>query len=317
MPEQTIRNPDQLTGDSVDHHQERRNVYAELKAGMEQAKQDMEREKPLSLNEIITKPESRRYEPDEKYTFLVHAPLDIPKRVSQLGLGEFVTDGNPLNTSLIDQTHQWTFEGMSGLIIQPPSSSEDVLGAWAYDSGLNDTDRQTDQPIASQVLAETKTDNYNQVNIKSGKIAGVYIRIKEDGTELDTADRNQQLREFATQNNLPITEIVVQPQIFQDSAPEIHQPNPDLTTVEFSAQGHKFRLDALGAHKPLEGADAFDGYYLRAREIDEYGCAGGDVVDKASLAIIAAQLRSVLQSQMTESARKAVEALARQYLIGN
>lgn len=312
MSEQSIQDSTE-TGDSTYHHNERRNLYAELKSGMENGRADMEKEKKESYSEYMTKPESRRYEPTEYFAFMVHAPLDIRDRVNQLGLGEFTMTDRPLNTSLIDQAHLWTFEGMSGLIIEPPSENEAVLGAWSYDSGLNDMDRQAVIPSPRRVLEETRTDNYNQVNVEKGKIAGVYIRIKEDGTELGNTERNQQLREFALQNGLPAAEIVVLQQMFNDSEPEIHEPNTDLTSVEFTVQGHKFRLDALVAHKELKGATATDGYYIRAREIDGYGVAGGDVTDSASLAIIADQLKVALQSQMSEAARKAVMALAREY----
>lgn len=44
MSEQPITNPAE-TGDSTQHHQERRNVYAELKAGMEKGRADMEQQK--------------------------------------------------------------------------------------------------------------------------------------------------------------------------------------------------------------------------------------------------------------------------------
>lgn len=285
----------------------KKTIYDELKAGMERARQP--------LKEMVTKPQSRRYEPDEEYAFLVHAPLDIDSRTSQLGLGEFTLTDRPLNTSLIDQGHTWTFEGMSGLIIQPPSSQADVLGAWSYDSGLNDMEREEDQPSPRVLLSETSKDNYNQVNILSGRIEGVYIRVAEDGSELGDQQRNAQLREFARQRGLPVAEIVVTPQIFEDSVPEIHKPTEDLTTIEFSINGNKFRIDALDADpsRPLPGDSPVDGYYFRAREIDAYGQAGGDVVDPSSLSLIVDQLRGLLNQELDEFTKDAISKLIKRY----
>ena len=282
-------------------------IYDELKEGMEKAK------RPLS--KIVTKPESRRYGPGEEYIFLVHAPLDIDSRTSQLGLGEFTQTDRPLNTSLIDQDHNWTFEGMSGLIIQPPSSHEDVLGAWAYDSGLNDMVGEKGQPSPQVLLRETRKDNYNQVNIKTGRIEGVFIRVTENGSELGSQQRNTQLREFARENGLPVSEIVVEPQIFEDSAPEIHKPTEDLTTVEFCKNGKKFRIDALLADpgRPLPGDSPVDGYYFRAREIDAYGQASGDVIDPKSLSLIADQVRGLLAQDLEESTKVALSKLIIRY----
>ena len=285
----------------------RKTIYDELKEGMEKARR--------SLSEVATKPESRRYGPDEEYIFLVHAPLDIESRTAQLGLEEFSQADRPLNTSLIDQEHNWTFEGMSGLIIQPPSTQEDILGAWSYDSGLNDMVREEDQPNPHTLLTETRKDNYNQVNIRAGKVEGVYIRVKEDGSELGDQQRNAQLREFARQHGLPVAEIVVVPQTFEDSVPHIHKPTEDLTTVEFSKNGKKFRVDALLADPSRQrpGDIAVEGYYFRAREIDAYGQAGGDVLNPGSLRLITEQLSVLLTGDLDESTVEVIEKIIRRY----
>ncbi len=269
----------------------------------------------VELSEIVTKPESRRYQPDDEFTFLVHAPLDIRARTEALGLEEFSLTERPLNTTLIDQEHTWTFEGMSGLIIEPPSSQEEALGAWSYDSGLNDMVREETQPDPRTLLKETQPDNYNQVNITSGRVTGVYIRIREDGSDIGNPARAAQLREFAQQNGLPIAEIVVKPQEFTDKPPEIVKPTEDLTTIEFTANGRKFRVDALQADpaRPLPGDEPYEGYFLRARSIDQYGEAGGDVSDPESIKTIIDQLQPLLETDLEPSTRKAVETMLHRY----
>ncbi len=309
MSEQPTTNSTE-TGDSTDHHQERRNVYAELKAGMEKGKAEMEEQKPL--NEIVNKPESRRYEPSENFRFLVHAPLDIPSRTAQLGTSEFSQANRPLNTTLIDQDHTWTFEGLSGLIIEPPQAV-DVVGSWSYDSGYNDMARNDQQLSPAKLLEETAQDNYNQVNVVKGRVIGVYLRIKSDGSPLDSTQRVEQLISFARQHNLPVAEIVVEPQGFANEAPTIHKPTPELTTIEFNAGGKKYRIDALQANpnRPLPGDIPKDGYYFRAREIDGYGVAGGDVTDKDSLQVIVAQL-SLIKTE-DPNIQQAITAMIRRY----
>ena len=291
----------------------------DLKAMVEEQKPDNKAEitemsKP-TMSEIVSKPESRRYMPDEEFIFLVHAPLDIQDRTAALGTEEFTLTERPLNTTLIDQDHTWTFEGMSGLIIEPPESDSEVLGAWSYDSGLNDMVREENQPDALKVLEETRPDNYNQVNIRTGRVVGVYIRVREDGSEIGDAQRSKQLREFATVHNLPIAEIVVEPQIFEDEAVHIHTPTEDLTSVEFVVDGKKYRIDALVADpdRPLAGDSVFEGHYVRARSIDEYGEAGGDIRDSESLQSIVSQLQPLLETSTDQSTRSAVEAMIKRY----
>lgn len=268
-----------------------------------------------TMSEIVSKPESRRYMPDEEFTFLVHAPLDIQDRTTTLGLSEFTLAERPLNTTLIDQDHTWTFEGMSGLIIEPPESDEEVLGAWSYDSGLNDMVREENQPDAAKVLEETRADNYNQVNIRTGRVTGVYIRVREDGSEIGDTQRSKQLREFAAIHNLPVAEIVVVPQNFAETAAEIHKPTEDLTSVEFSIGGNKYRVDALRADpdRPLAGDTVFEGHYVRARSIDQYGEASGDVVDSESLQSVVDGLKPLLETDLDQNTRTTVEAMIKRY----
>ena len=291
----------------------------DLKAMVEEQKptnkaEITEMSKP-TMSEIVSKPESRRYMPDEEFRFLVHAPLDIHARTEALGLEEFSLTERPLNTTLIDQDHTWTFEGMSGLIIEPPESDEEVLGAWSYDSGLNDMVREENQPDALRVLEETRPDNYNQVNIRTGRVTGVYIRVREDGSEIGDAQRSKQLREFAAIHNLPVAEIVVKPQIFAETAAEVHKPTEDLTSVEFSIGGKKYRVDALVADpdRPLAGDTAFEGHYIRARSIDQYGEASGDVVDSESLQSVVDGLKPLLETDLDQNTRTTVEVMIKRY----
>lgn len=291
----------------------------DLKAMVEEQKSKNEGEKKEipkpTISEIVSKPESRRYMPDEEFKFLVHAPLDIQDRTTALGTEEFTLTERPLNTTLIDQEHTWTFEGMSGLIIEPPESDDEVLGAWSYDSGLNDMVREENQPDGLKVLEETRSDNYNQVNVSAGRVVGVYIRVREDGSEIGDTQRSKQLREFAAVHNLPVAEIVVEPQIFEDEATQIHKPTEDLTSVEFVVDGKKYRIDALVADpdRPLAGDTVFEGHYIRARSIDQYGEASGDIRDSNSLQSIVDQLHPLLETDLDQNTRTTVEAMIKRY----
>lgn len=291
----------------------------DLKAMVEEQKSKNEGEKKEipkpTISEIVSKPESRRYMPDEEFKFLVHAPLDIQDRTTALGTEEFTLTERPLNTTLIDQEHTWTFEGMSGLIIEPPESDDEVLGAWSYDSGLNDMVREENQPDGLKVLEETRSDNYNQVNVSAGRVVGVYIRVREDGSEIGDTQRSKQLREFAAVHNLPVAEIVVEPQIFEDEATQIHKPTEDLTSVEFVVDGKKYRIDALVADpdRPLAGDTVFEGHYIRARSIDQYGEASGDIRDSDSLQSIVDQLHPLLETDLDQNTRTTVEAMIKRY----
>lgn len=265
-----------------------------------------------NYKETVTKPESRRYGPDEEFVFMVHCPLDIQYRVAALGTEEFTLDDRPLNNSLIDSEHTFTFEGMSGLIIEPPSE-EDILGAWSYDSGVNDLQSEPEVTGPKEVLEATRPDDYNQVNIRRGRVIGVFIRIREDGSEIGDTARNAELRKLAEQSGLPLAEIVVRPTRYPDEPPSVLSPQQGLTTIEFSLGGKKYRLDELLAdpYRPVPGATTVEGYYLRVREVDEYGASGGDVVDSEAISLVLNQLSGIKRDSLRPDQIKALDVHVR------
>lgn len=278
-------------------------IYDELRFARER------QETTDSYREKVTQPESKRYEPEEEFAFMVHCPLDVDSRTEELGTDEFEMQEKPLNTSVVDTSHTWTFEGMSGLIIEPPVDEADVLGTWSYDSGLNDLEADSELTDVDTLLEKTGTDSYNQVNVRKGRVVGVFIRIKEDGQPIDGETRAIKLREFAQKNGLPVAEIVIKPVNHPDQKPEMISPTDDLTTVEFSIGGSKYRLEELLAdpQRPLPGAEPFEGYYLRARKIDGYGAAGGDVRDKETLSLILQQISSIDRASLDDRQSKALD----------
>jgi hypothetical protein len=215
----------------------------------------------------------------------------------------------PLNTSVIATWHTSTFEGMSGLIIEPPVDEADVLGTWSYDSGLNDLEAESELTDVVTLLEETGTDSYNQVNIRKGRVEGVFIRVKKDGQPIDGEARAIKLREFAQKEGLPVAEIVIEPVNYPDQKPAMISPTDDLTSIEFSIGGSKYRLDELLAdpQRPLPVDEPFEGYYLRARKIDEYGAAGGDVKDLETLSLILQQISSIDRASLDDSQSKALD----------
>lgn len=315
----SLETPAEIKGDTGPNNTEEKptkngTLYDELKQIAEDnKKEEREMETEPSYAEAITKPESRRYGPEDEFIFMVHCPLDIQSRVEALGTEEFTLDERPLNTSLIDSEHSFTFEGMSGLIIAPSPDQGDILGAWGYDSGVNDLQKQTAVAGPQEVLEATRQDDYNQVNVRKGRVVGVFIRIKDDGAEVGDAARNAELRSFAKSVGLPVAEIVVQPVQYQEEPPKTISPQEGLTTTEFSLGGIKFRLDELLADpdRPVAGAEPFEGYYLRVRKVDEYGSAGGDIVDSDSISLILDQLTKIDRSSLTQGQLKALDTHSR------
>lgn len=271
--------------------------------------------KPLS--EVVTRPESKKYMPEDEFTFLIHVPLQgVAERAGQLGTDDFSLTERPLNTSLIDQDHTWTFEGKSGFIIEPSTDTEAVLGAWSFDSGYNDMHRDANANIAAGVLKETKTDDYNQVNISKGRISGVYIRLKEDGAELGEPVFNNQLREFARQNGLPVSEIVVKPLEFDSEPTKVHEFSADRFSVAINKDGKSIKLDIL--HSPersLPGEEKSSEYYSRVRLLDAYGMTGGDVSDPAELADLVIELQKILPTINNETVRKGIQTTIEKYSV--
>lgn len=233
----------------------------------------------------VTTPESRRYEPDEQYSFLIHTTLDDPSRTFDYLQGKspsgFKIDGNkPLNTSLIDQKHTATFEGASGLIIRPPVSSKDIAGVWETDAGA---DTQTEQ-LPNQnfenpysrgytVLDYTPQGQYNQVHIRTGKVEGVFIRVAADtGQELGFPATNQALRELAARENLPVAEIAVKQRDIQEAEPYIMNGNKGgISHITIPHNDYEYRIDVI---KPSGDSNVSytdkDGFAMRMAKVDGY-----------------------------------------------
>lgn len=247
----------------------------------------------------LSKPEARRYTSDEKYRFLVHTVLDDPQITFNYlsgneSSGFRIQSDKPLNTSLIDQKHTATFEGASGLIVQPPDKAADISGIWPGDVAV---DMQTNgQPNMTgiEALAATKRDEYNQVHLKAGKVEGVFIRIAADtGKELGYPQTNQALRELATQQGLPVAEIVVNPRDIQETEPLLKEPLPtgngELYQIVLPHNGYEYKIDVV---KQAEGQDVSfvdaEGFAMRMAKIDGY-----DVWDRN---LTADDLTSIQQS---------------------
>ncbi len=258
---------------------------------------DMKKDTEKPLGET-TKPESRRYG-NEAYKFLVHVPLRHPTSVFEyLGgqAGFRAKEGEkPLNASLIDSAHTATFEGRSGLIIKQPDSSEDVTGVWPNDAGA---DSETSGPRLSgdEALAGTKPGEYNQVHLRAtGGIEGVFIRVAADsGEELGPAQTNQELRQLAIEQGIPVAEVEVQPREIKEGTPAVSETRTtgvgDLHQIILPHNGFEYRIDVLtGAN--VSYADA-EGTATRVAKVDSY-----DVWDRElspeDVASIAASLKSL------------------------
>jgi hypothetical protein len=247
----------------------------------------------------VTKPEARRYTADEQYRFLVHTVLDNPERTFDYLAGnqpdgfKIETD-KPLNASLIDQRHTATFEGASGLIIQPPEKAADISGIWPGDVAVDMQTNGRPNMTGIEALVATKQGEYNQVHLKAGKVEGVFIRVAADtGEELGYPQTNQALKDLAAQQGLPVAEIAVNPRQITEAKPVLKTPidtgGGELHQIVLPHNGYEYKIDVV---KQANGQDISfvdaEGFAMRMAKIDGY-----DVWDRN---LTADDLASIQQS---------------------
>lgn len=257
----------------------------ELQAEMEQRAQSLLEvyrsgmESTALLGEV-SKPETRKYSSGEQYRFLVHTVLDDPRGAyGYLSGGQpngfRIEADKPLNASLIDQRHTATFEGASGLIIQPPEKADDISGIWSGDVAV---DMQTEgKPTMTgiEALAATNKGEYNQVHLKAGKVEGVFIRVAADsGQELGYSQTNKALRDLAAEQGLPVAEIMVNPRDIREANPVVKEPIPtgngELYQVVVPHNGYEYKIDVVKqSGSDVSFADS-EGYAMRMAKVDNY-----------------------------------------------
>lgn len=236
----------------------------------------------LKVFDGLTEAQSEQLGPDDKYRFLITAavqssPTELGTWLSGNGDGFRATD-RPVNTSLIDQDHNFTFAGYNGFILEPPADGNDVVAATAHDVGSSGLDMQEVVTNGDQLLAETPPTGYNQVNIKAGKLQGVFIRKTESGQELGREGANQELRNFAAEHGLPVVELVVKPQELKygDSTMEELPANKgnQLWKMELPEDGRLGEVYVV-RFQPGEHPKGFNldpnGFDIGIRDIDPYG----------------------------------------------
>ena len=237
----------------------------------------------LRVVDGLTEVKAGRLEPDEPYRFLITAavqadPAQLGEWLDGDGKGFQATD-RPVNTSLIDQDHDWTFGGDNGFILSPPESGSDVIAAAPVDIGSSDMER-TALPYqsADELLAATAETTYNQINIASGKLAGVFIRVDEAGQELGRPHVNDRLRSFAGEHDLPIVEIPVPAKELHERPTQMQElaakPGNKLWKISVTGEGvlHEIDVIKLSPEDQTRGMqpDA-NGFDLRIQEIDPHG----------------------------------------------
>ncbi len=259
----------------------------------------------------VSKPEARRYAPDEQYRFLVHTVLDDPRRTFDYLSGNqsdgFKIEGDkPLNTSLIDQRHTATFEGVSGLIIKPPEMASDISGIWSGDVAVDMQTSGKPNMTGIEALVATNKGEYNQVHLKAGKVEGVFIRIAADsGQELGYPQTNQALRELATEQNLPVSEIIVKPRDIKEAEPTIKEPLPtgngEMYQVVMPHNGYEYKIDVVKQDgKDVSFVDN-EGFAMRMAKIDGYdvwdrNLTSGDLTSiQASLKVISSSNPKIVE----------------------
>lgn len=280
----------------------------------------------LHVFDGVTKPESRRYVPDERYRFLIHGVIESSTaRSEELGVDQMTdfdrSDSRPLNCSLIDSSHTTTFEGKNGFIIQPPTDGEAVVAAYGSDAGVNDATAESQIPTADELLASTSAENYNQVNVTRGKIEGVFIRVRPDGSELGNPGQNAELRQLAETHGWPVAEIVASP--LDLKAGEAHLATETIGdgltkwSIDLPEDGSILKFDIVKYDDLQRAREAnekahftFDehGIDIRLRQIDSYGQTGhGDIDDKEILTRVADRVRQEIIPQADEQTRQTLE----------
>ena len=273
--------------------------------------QQVEEEDRTKVFEGVSRPESRRYEPTENYRFLVHTALNGQQGASHRFLQLAAdTDGfrrdkhdpkqRPLNTSIIDADHSWTFEGLSGFLIEPPEDSEDIIGAYPTDAAVNDWQAEPKVPSANELLEATSQTGYNQINIAAGRAVGVFIRVQPDGTELGDNAQNTELRRLATEAGLPVAELVVKPREMHLQPAELTEQSAaegsQLWHMTFPEEGHLLKVEVVHLPETREQSQGMQAgtFEARIRDIDPYGQTDGDLKAPEKLARLQDRLKAEL-----------------------
>jgi SAM-dependent methyltransferase len=245
-------------------------------------------ERTNQVNFELTPPESRTYNSDEPYRFLVHVPLgNIEGRMSEIGTDR----GNDvLMASLVTTNHQGTFKGRGGIIVDQPKF-ESVIGTDAEDVGSKiPAGRFAD---IDSLVAPAAPFTYNQIdmNFNGTTPIGVLIKQTADGRELGDKNSNQALRQYAEQHNLPIVTVDVNPSTMPTEIAIKHTDFPnntgslDTITLPYSEDKH-LRVDIrrIGNDAPAYHTDA--DRFARVQPINSYGEAGEAITEAQATATI-------------------------------
>lgn len=243
----------------------------------------------------------------EKFRFLVTAavqrhPGEIGTWLNGDGAGFRAAD-RPVNTSLIDQDHNWTFEGNNGYILEPPVNPDDIIAARPHDFASNDMSVQPIDHNAQELLEATNPQGYNQINIRSGKLAGVFIKLTPEGTELGDPVKNQQLRAFAEERGLPIVELEVKPQDLHAGEPTMERlpanDGNELWKIKIPGEGKLQELDIIqfqSGERPEGFRTDEAGFDMRLRDIDGYGQSEDALAVSESVRLVLAKLDQLASS---------------------
>lgn len=293
----------------------------DLEHSLQEIRRDSEQR--LGVVDNLSEVRAGRIRAGESFRFLVTAavqahPRELGTWLDGAGAG-FQATNRPVNTSLIDQDHPWTFEGHNGFIIKPPLDPDDVIAARPHDFASNDLHAQPIEQNADELLAATSPKGYNQITIRSGKLAGVFIKLASDGTELGDPVKNQQLREFAQEHDAPVVEIEVEPQelhagpVSMDRLPA--NSGNQLWKISIPEEGSLREIDII-KFQPGETPPGFTvdeaGFDMRLQEIDGYGQTHYVLEDRDSVQKVLASIDEL--SDIANDADRAALRFARQRL---
>jgi len=312
--EQDDKKAEALQADSTAQSEDLRSTLQEIRHDSEQR---------LGVVDGLSEVKAGRVQAGEKFRYLVTAAVQAhPREIGTWLDGEgagFATTDRPVNTSLIDQDHSWTFEGNNGFILEPPVNPDDVIAARPHDFASNDLISQPIEQNAEELLSATSPEGYNQITICSGKLAGVFIKFSPDGAELGDPVKNQQLREFAQEHDVPLVEIEVEPQELR-TGPVTMERLPansgnQLWKMRMPEEGSLREIDII-KFQPGEAPRGFtideSGFDMRLQEIDGYGQSRYVLGDAESVQQVLARIDE-LSGSMDEADQSAL-AFARHRL---
>jgi hypothetical protein len=297
-------------------------THKELQDMAEQESTENERHNRLAVVQGLTEPVDGRLPADSRYRFLITAavqsdPVELGRWL--LGSGsEFTVNERPVNTSLIDQEHNWTFEGLNGFILAPPEREEDIIAAQPHDMASNDLESQPITTNAERLLDATSRQGYNHINVTAGKLNGVFIRCTEEGAELGSHEANTKLRCFAHQHGLPVVELAVKPQDLKEGEISIEQlpakAGNKLWKVRLPENGALREVDII-QFQPTERPKGFttdaSGFDLRVQDIDPYGQSRYVIEDKLVLTRVLERLKLLMPVTEGDDAEAVEFAISR------